>query len=594
MLRKVFIVSCISVAILTVSVLLTLPTPTANNSQTLVVENATIFNGNDFIEGIDLEISDGVITAMGSPLNSPAKQRIDATGKTLIPGLIDAHTHSFGNALTAALRFGVTAHIDMFTPPTELKKEIEIRHTDAQSQQADLFSAGMLATADGGHGTQFAIAIETLSTPNDAEAWVAKRISEGSNFIKLVYMPYSTHFKSLDRATSRAIINAAHKKGVNVVAHISTQRAALELLEDGIDGLVHIFADEKVTSEFINLAKENGIFVIPTLSVIAAAAHQNTNKELINDSAIAKHLTQDQTQQLLASFGQQKIPGFDFEIATDNTRQLHAAGIRILAGSDAPNPGTTYGATLHQEIELLTRAGLSPSEAINAASRSVAQAFKLTTETSKGESVNRGHLIVGAKADFIILKASPSNDIKATRRITSIYKNGRLIKHQTANNTRGEKIANPILSDFTGGLNTPSKLFWSATDDSRANGLSTVTITLEADALKVNASVKQGFMFPWAGASLFGNSAIDISDYSMLRFKVRGTTGQYQVMMFSGSQTGAPPSQTFGVSNEWRTITLPLGDFKGLDRTRLSGLAIVAGPNLGEFEYYLDDLKLIK
>jgi len=594
MLKKTFIISCTSVSLLAIVVLSVLPTPAANKAQVLLVENAKIFNGDQFVDNIDLEIIDGVITAMANKLNSKASQRIDATGRIIIPGLIDAHTHSFGNALETTLNFGVTTHLDMFTPPSMLKSEIEVRNKTTQYQQADLFSAGMLATSDGGHGTQFGIAIETLSSPADAKPWVAKRLSEGSDFIKLVYMPYSNHFKSLNLATAAAIIDAAHKQGVKVVAHISTQRAALELLDHGVDGFVHIFADQEATEEFIQQAKQKDIFIIPTLTVIAAAAQEQLGKQLLDDPSINQYLTQGQSQQLLADFGGHKIPGFDLSTAIHNTRQLHKAGIRILAGSDAPNPGTTYGASIHQEIELLTRAGLSPSEAINAASHSVAQAFDLSTQTSEGVVVKRGRLAVGAKADFIILKSSPSSDIAATRNITDIYKNGVRVERQSTSKSTAPKIASPILSDFANGLNTPNKLLWSKTDDSMANGASTVTIELDAGTLAVNAVVKQGFMFPWAGTSVFSNSAMDISDYSMLRFKVRGTVGEYQVMTFSDARAGVPPSQPFSVTNQWQIITLQLSNFNGLDSTRFSGLAIVAGPSLGEFEYYLDDVKLLK
>jgi hypothetical protein len=74
---------------------------------------------------------------------------------------------------------------------------------------------------------------------------------------------------------------------------------------------------------------------------------------------------------------------------------------------------------------------------------------------------------------------------------------------------------------------------------------------------------------------------------------VRGTKGAYQVMVFSGAQTGAPPSQGFDATNAWQTISLELKNFKGLDANNFFGVAVVAGPTQGEFKYQLDDVKLL-
>lgn len=598
-LTKTFYTTTLSVVLLMVIVLSLLPTPAektysepnsksgeeADFSKTLLIKNATIFTGEQLLENHDIRIEDGIIQQMGQGLSTDGASVIDAVGKTAIPGLIDAHTHSFLSALGTALNFGVSTHIDMFTAPALLQAEIEKRANVTQATEADLFSAGMLATIDGGHGTQFGIKVKTISSPSEAKDWVSKRLKEGSDFIKIVYMPYSDYFNSIDRATAAAIIKAAHERGLLVVAHISSRRAARELLEEGVDGFVHIFADQKVDDDFIRLAKSRPLFVIPTLSVIASAAQQRLGAKLAADPLIEPHLAIDQQQQLHADMSGSKIPGFDLSIALYNTRRLHQAGVTILAGSDSPNPGTAYGASIHQELELLTNAGLSPTQALKSATSEAARIFKLN---------HRGRLAVGMKADVLVLNMNPTENILATRDISSIYKNGRPVERTTRDSRNTEQIPSATLSDFSSGVSTQSMLNWAKTDDSIAGGKSSATIEPEGDHLSVNASVKPGFMFPWAGAGAFSEQQTNISKYQSLQFRVRGSAGQYRAMMFSGANAGAPPSQAFKVTQQWQTISLNLDRFRGLDSARFYGIAIVAGPGIGEFKYQLDSVKLIE
>ncbi len=575
------------------TVLMLLPTPADlatvgqqnNNSKSLLIKNASVFNGEEALARQDIEIRDGLIQQIGSDLVVSDAETIDAHGKTLIPGLIDAHTHSFANALGATVKFGVTTHIDMFSHPSILTPEKEKRVSVAQSSEADLFSAGMLATIEGGHGTQFGIQVDTINSPDQAKQWVARRAQEGSDFIKIVYMPYSSHFKSIDRATAAAIIDAAHEIGLQALAHVSSQRAARELLEHDVDGLVHIFADKKVSDEFIKLAQSSNVFVIPTLAVIASAANESLGMRLADDPLIKPFLAPDQYQQLQSGYGDQKIPGFELSIALHNVKKLHQAGVTILAGSDAANPGTAYGASVHQELRLLRRAGLSPKEALRAATMSVADTFNLT---------DRGRIEVGMKADLVLLNANPLTDIIATRDIYTIFKNGQEIEREpNSKQSLANDIVDPNLSAFEDGLTSPSAFAWSKTDDTMAGGQSSASIALGNKHLSVNVTVDPKFMFPWAGAGAFTQDAVNISPYSRLTFRVRGTNGRYRVMVFSGAQTGAPPSQSVEVSDTWSTITLELENFRGLDVGNFYGLAIVAGPEQGEFKYQLDDVKLL-
>jgi len=230
----------------------------SDDEYSFLLTDVRLFDGKTLTNKTSLIVHDGLIQSIETDL-SPQKNLtvIDGQGKTLIPGLVDSHTHSWGSALEDALNFGVMTHLDMFTFPSVLKTSRQ-QSKKQHANKATLYSAGMLATAPGGHGTQFGGQVEPITDPKEAAAWIDRRRIEGSDYIKLVYMPYQTHIPSLNREVAKALIDAAHERDLLIVAHIHSQQGAQDLIEDGIDGLVHIFADTPVTQEFIglSLAKE--------------------------------------------------------------------------------------------------------------------------------------------------------------------------------------------------------------------------------------------------------------------------------------------------------------------------------------------------
>jgi imidazolonepropionase-like amidohydrolase len=142
--------------------------------------------------------------------------------------------------------------------------------------------------------------------------------------------------------------------------------------------------------------------------------------ELAADPRISPYLTANQLATLSAPAPGKGDPmasylsRFNIKTASENVRRLRAAGVRILAGTDTPNLAA-HGVSLHGELLLLTRAGLTPAEALKAATRAPAEAFKLA---------NRGRIIPGAIADLVLVDGNPLADIKATRAIAQIFKNG--------------------------------------------------------------------------------------------------------------------------------------------------------------------------
>jgi hypothetical protein len=194
---------------------------------------------------------------------------VEGSGRTLLPGLIDAHTHSWGSARRDALRFGVTTELDMFSDWHQIAAARRERESLAPTAIADLWSAGTLATVPHGHGTEYGMPIPTLTTPAEAPAFVAARFAEGSDYLKIILedgSAYGQHLPTLDAATVQALVAAAHADHKMAMAHVATEHDAQVAVDAGIDGLAHVFLDRSASPAFIASARAHRVFVVATLA----------------------------------------------------------------------------------------------------------------------------------------------------------------------------------------------------------------------------------------------------------------------------------------------------------------------------------------
>ena len=200
-----------------------------------------------------------------------------------------------------------------------------------------------------------------------------------SDYIKIVVddaSAYGAHRPTLDRETLKAVIDAAHKRGKLTVVHIGKQDDAREAIDAGADGLAHLFADSAPLPDFAKLVASHHAFVVPTLSVLESVSGIASGSALTTDSQLSPFLTSDDTTNLKRSFPK-FATALNEKYAEETVAQLKSAHVRILAGTDAPNPGTSHGASIHRELELLVRSGLSAEEALAAATSVPAAAFHL-------------------------------------------------------------------------------------------------------------------------------------------------------------------------------------------------------------------------
>jgi imidazolonepropionase-like amidohydrolase len=242
-------------------------------------------------------------------------------------------------------------------------------------------------------------------------------VAEGSDFLKLIFDDTSEwiptqRFPTLDEATVAALAAAAHARGRVAVAHIGSERYARGAIAAGVDGLAHLFPGAAVSADFGAFAARHGVFVIPTLSVIYGDCGRPDGPAFLKDPETMTRVKPQFRSLLEQSPASSAV---SCAAAPQAIRQLAAAGVPLLVGSDAPAPGTTYGASVHKEMEHLVDAGLTPTAALAAATSVTAKAFRLT---------DRGLIEAGMRADLLLVEGDPTKRIQDTRQIVAVWKRG--------------------------------------------------------------------------------------------------------------------------------------------------------------------------
>lgn len=357
------------------------------------IENARVFDGNGLSEPRTVFVLDGLITdAAGA---NP--EIVDAQGGTLLPGLIDGHVHIDDPSQAATLaQWGVTSAMDMGA-----KDPAVIDGLRSATGVANVSTAGFpAAPTTGTHIARLGYPVSAgISTPGEAGAWVTAQIASGSDYIKLlleVSMPGQP--EPLNPETASAIVTAAHAAGKRVIAHTTTGATAALAVKAGVDAITHTPLGEVLSEEFANQLAAGGIVAIPTLSLMSAMA-SNWPFPV-------------------------RPPTIDFANALTTIGRFRDAGVTIVAGTDSnANPATPaqppHGQALHGELELMVAAGLTPVEALRAATSTAADFFGLT---------DRGRIENGSFADLVLVDGDPTSDISATRNIRGVWIAGERVR----------------------------------------------------------------------------------------------------------------------------------------------------------------------
>jgi imidazolonepropionase-like amidohydrolase len=580
----------------------------------MVIKDVRVFDGEEVLARATVVVKDGTIAAIGENIPTPPDSEIIAGGgRTLLPGLIDAHVHVWDAAqLRQAAVFGVTSVIDMFTTNrSALKAGLEAQERAGGGEEAFFISPGLCVTAPGGHGTQFAPGIPTISGPEAAQEFVDARIAEGSDFIKIMLddgSVYGMPRPTISKETMAAAIRAAHQRKKMAVIHAATLQNCLDALNAGVDGLAHLYFNEAHDPDFGRLAASKKAFVIPTFSVLQTLAGMHEAAALAKDPLISPYLKPFDVQNLDRSYpfmGKEA----NYRAAEKALPQLKEAGVPILAGTDAPNPGTTFGASLHRELELLVRAGLSPTEALRAATSVPAARFNLE---------GRGRIRVGMIADLLLVNGDPSRDVRATRDIVSVWKGGRPVdRGRYEAEARKERETPPVsgqvpeyggsglISDFEGDkIESRFGAGWIVSTDAFMGGKSRAEMSLapggaqaSSKCLSITGTIIPGSAATWAGAMFMPGTTMmvptDLSAMPAIRFRAKGDGGKYACMIFAQSLGWTPAGREFTAGPEWQEYTFTFESF-GLKGTDIMGIFFGASGGEGGFALQIDDVSLLR
>ena len=387
-----------------------------------VIAGAKVFDGERLLGGIDVHVTGEVIRAVGGS-RPGGVEVIDGSGATLLPGLIDAHTHAGADGLRYALAFGITTELDMASVPETI---IPLRAQAAECRDmADVRSPSFALTHPDGHPHQLREDLNdrdwpTATTAEEAAAFVDDRIAEGADYLKVIAEDghvLGASVPSVAPEVLAATVDVGHARGRMVLAHAMTLAATKQVVAAGVDGLTHVFFDTSHTPEIIERIAGSGMFVVPTLSVLASITGQSAGRDLACDPRVQAKLPWAWLDNLSRPLD--TMPKQNFAAALATVAALHRAGVDVLAGTDAAAlsvPGVANGASLHNELRMLVLAvGFSPTEALRAATALPARRFGLT---------DRGRIRAGLRADLVLVDGDPTVTIGDTLSVRAVWRQG--------------------------------------------------------------------------------------------------------------------------------------------------------------------------
>ncbi|KAH7354685.1 hypothetical protein BKA65DRAFT_496802 [Rhexocercosporidium sp. MPI-PUGE-AT-0058] len=343
------------------------------------ITNVLVWDGRKFPKARSTVV---IVDGMISDSNSVGAVILNGKGGYLIPGFIDSNVRLTDCAyLSMMQKYGITTALDMGTYPYEVVMKC------GEHCVTDIRASGAVGTVN---GTKIARvpgfpADSVIHTPEAGRAFVAARMAEGVDYIKLLLDPLGP-----DDATIKAVVKAAHEKGLQVIAQAESYALYAQAARTGVDIVTHAPVDKALDGVVINNITSSNMKVVPSLLMMQSTIN-NTGE-----------------------------PFFMYNNVANSANSLLEAGIPLAAGTgsnDSPyvlaNP--PFGESLHEELAMMVAVGFTPSQAIQATTSVSASIFQIE---------DRGAIKPGLRADLVMLGADPTVDIRNTRKILKVWVEG--------------------------------------------------------------------------------------------------------------------------------------------------------------------------
>lgn len=380
--------------------------------QAPALTNVTVFEGarvlvgdGGVIENAILVVDDDRLVAIGGAgsVEVPAgAARVDLSGRTVMPAIIDTHVHlretrdELVEDLQRKAYYGVGVVLSLGRGSSDMAFQVR---DEVIPNAARYRTVGRGITAPEPGRTEIPF---WISTEEEARTAVQELAPRNVDMVKIWVDDRNGQFEKLTPALYGAVIDEAHQQGLRVTAHVYTLEDAKGLLRAGLDAFAHGIRDMDVDDEVVELFAER-----PTVVLVPNLPNPGVATDL---SWLSGTIPPDELQQMQERSVDRPAAQEAFGIQARNLARLSAEGVTIGFGTDGG-----AGWSPHAEMEDMVRAGMTPADVIVAATRNSADLLALD---------DLGTLEAGKSADFVVLEANPLDDITNTRRIVDVYLRG--------------------------------------------------------------------------------------------------------------------------------------------------------------------------